>query len=57
MKKEFAFEYTSYNEEYRVIVSATNLNSAMIKFAKFYHAVDMVHSIQEIVPLYKHSVL
>jgi len=51
--KEFAFEYYSHNEELRVVIKAKTMNEAMVKFAKLYHNIERVDSIEEIIKLYK----
>lgn len=51
--KEYAFEYYSEDQELRVIITAKSMNEAMIQFAKAYHNIERVHSIEQIIPLYK----
>lgn len=53
MRAEYAFEFSSSEDERRITIEAESIQDAMIEFAREYKNVVSVWSIQEVKPLYK----
>lgn len=51
--KEYAFEFSSSEDERRITIEAESIQDAMIEFAREYKDVVSVWGIEEVKPLYR----